>query len=176
MSIRTEARSRLFGVSAFALVASFCATAATAETAPAAATEQKTEPAAKTDIAEGSDIVVTATRVAQPAAEVGQAVTVVTRDEIDRRQTVSVADLLSTTPGVTVTRNGSLGGFTGVLERYTYPKLFNLYLDPKEQHNYLTRKLAYIEAFQLGMRSHLATFKKFPAKKVMGIKVADKRE
>ena len=60
------------------------------------------------------DIVVTATRVAQPAAEVGQAVTVITRDEIDRRQTVSVADLLSTTPGVTVTRNGSIGGFTGV--------------------------------------------------------------
>ncbi|MCZ3159290.1 TonB-dependent receptor plug domain-containing protein, partial [Acinetobacter baumannii] len=46
--------------------------------------------------------------------EVGQAVTVITRDEIDRCQTVSVADLLSTTPGVTVTRNGSLGGFTGV--------------------------------------------------------------
>ncbi|MCP3736442.1 TonB-dependent receptor [Sphingomonas sp. RP10(2022)] len=60
------------------------------------------------------EIVVTANRVAQPASEVGQAVTVVTRDEIDRRQTVSVADLLSTTPGVTVTRNGSLGGFTGV--------------------------------------------------------------
>ncbi len=50
------------------------------------------------------------------------------------------------------------GGFTGVLERYAYPKLFNLYLDPKEQHNYLTRKLAYIEAFQLGMRNHLGTF------------------
>ena len=66
------------------------------------------------DPANSDDIVVTATRVAQPAAEVGQAVTVITRDEIDRRQTVSVADLLSTTPGVTVTRNGSLGGFTGV--------------------------------------------------------------
>jgi len=67
------------------------------------------------------------------------------------------------------------GGFTGVLERFAYPRLYNLYLDPKEQHNYLTRKLAYIEAFQLGMRNHLATFKRFPAKKVMGIKVADRR-
>lgn len=77
--------------------------------APAAAQIAPTADPANTD-----DIVVTATRVAQPAAEVGQAVTVITRDEIDRRQTVSVADLLSTTPGVTVTRNGSLGGFTGV--------------------------------------------------------------
>jgi hypothetical protein len=68
-----------------------------------------------------------------------------------------------------------IGGFTGVLERFAYPRLYNLYLDPKEQHNYLTRKLAYIEAFQLGLRNHLATFKKHPPKKVMGVKVADKR-
>jgi hypothetical protein len=67
------------------------------------------------------------------------------------------------------------GGFTGVLERFAYPRLYNLYLDPKEQHNYLTRKLAYIEAFQLGLRTHLATFKRFPPKKVMGLKVEDKR-
>ncbi|MFW1406292.1 hypothetical protein ACEV85_23880, partial [Vibrio parahaemolyticus] len=41
---------------------SFCATAAAAETAPAVAAEQRAEPAPKTDIAEGSDIVVTATK------------------------------------------------------------------------------------------------------------------
>ena len=68
-----------------------------------------------------------------------------------------------------------VGGFTGTLDRFAYPRLYNLYLDPKEQHNYLTRKLAYIEAFQLGMRNHLATFRKYPPKKVMGIKAADKR-
>ena len=68
-----------------------------------------------------------------------------------------------------------IGGFTGTLDRFAYPRLYNLYLDPKEQHNYLTRKLAYIEAFQLGMRTHLATFRKYPPKKVMGVKVADKR-
>ena len=67
------------------------------------------------------------------------------------------------------------GGFTGVLERFAYPRLYNLYLDPKEQHNYLTRKLAYVEAFQLGMRTHLGTFRRFPPKKVMGLKVEDKR-
>ena len=67
------------------------------------------------------------------------------------------------------------GGFTGTLERFAYPRLYNLYLDPKEQHNYLTRKLAYVEAFQLGIRSHLSTFRRYPPKKVMGVKVADKR-
>jgi arylsulfatase len=67
------------------------------------------------------------------------------------------------------------GGFTGILQRHTYPKLFNLYLDPREQHNYLTRKLAYVEAFQLGMRRHLASFKRFPPKQVMGLGAADPR-
>jgi arylsulfatase len=66
------------------------------------------------------------------------------------------------------------GGFTGILQRHTYPKLFNLYLDPREQHNYLTRKLAYVEAFQLGMRRHLASFKRFPPKQVMGLGAADR--
>jgi len=33
------------------------------------------------------------------------------------------------------------GGFTGVTQRYTYARLYNLYLDPKEQHSYTTRKL-----------------------------------
>jgi len=67
------------------------------------------------------------------------------------------------------------GGFTGVQQHHTYPKLYNLYLDPKETHNYMTRKLAYMEAFQLGMRQHLATFKKYPPKRVMGLAAADPR-
>ena len=44
------------------------------------------------------------------------------------------------------------GGFTGVTQNYTYARSFNLYLDPKEQHSYLTRKLAYNEAFLDGHR------------------------
>jgi arylsulfatase A-like enzyme len=60
------------------------------------------------------------------------------------------------------------GGFTGVLERYAYARLYNLYLDPKETHNYMTRKLAYLDAFQNGIRRHLGSFRQFPAKKVLG--------
>lgn len=67
------------------------------------------------------------------------------------------------------------GGFTGVLQEHAYAKLFNLYLDPKESHNYMTRKLAYMEAFQLGIRDHLATFKAYPPKKVMGLAAEDPR-
>ncbi|MEG3145845.1 TonB-dependent receptor [Sphingomonas sp. RT2P30] len=59
------------------------------------------------------DIVVAA-GVPQYAREVGQAVTVLTRADIERRQAVSIADLLATTPGITVSRNGPVGGFTAL--------------------------------------------------------------
>jgi len=62
------------------------------------------------------------------------------------------------------------GGFTGVTQRYTYPRLYNLYLDPKETHSYLTRKLAYVEVLREGMRAHLATFQAYPPKRVMGLR------
>jgi len=61
------------------------------------------------------------------------------------------------------------GGFTGVSQRYPYGRLYNLYLDPKETRSYLIRKLAYLESFQSGMRNHLATFKKYPPKVVVGL-------
>jgi arylsulfatase A-like enzyme len=61
------------------------------------------------------------------------------------------------------------GGFTGVTQPYTYPRLYNLYLDPKETRNYFTRKLAYNEVFLDGMREHLRTFRDYPPKRVMGL-------
>ncbi len=61
------------------------------------------------------------------------------------------------------------GGFTGVSQKYPYGRLYNLYLDPKETRSYLIRKLAYLESFQEGARSHLATFKKYPPKVVVGL-------
>ena len=67
------------------------------------------------------------------------------------------------------------GGFTGVLQRFTYARLYNLYLDPKETHNYMTRKLAYVEAFQTGIRAHLGSFKRYPPKTVMGLNAPDHR-
>jgi vitamin B12 transporter len=73
-------------------------------------------PACAQDIpdADAPEVVVTATRAAQPLSEIGQAVTVIDRAEIERRQTTIVSDLLATTPGVTVTRNGTVGALTSV--------------------------------------------------------------
>ncbi len=50
----------------------------------------------------------------------------------------------------TTTTCMNLGGFSGVTQKYTYGRLYNLYLDPKETHSYMIRKLAYLEAFQRG--------------------------
>jgi arylsulfatase len=61
------------------------------------------------------------------------------------------------------------GGFTGVRQQYTYPRLYNLYLDPKESHSYLTRKLAYLEALQSGAAAHVRTFRDYPPKRVVGM-------
>ena len=61
------------------------------------------------------------------------------------------------------------GGFTGVTQRYTYARLYNLYLDPKEQHSYTTRKLAYTDAFIHAIRHHLGTFHDYPPKQLMGL-------
>lgn len=54
-------------------------------------------------------IVVTANRVPTPAAEVGSAVTVITRQELEDRQIRQVSDVLRTVPGVAVNRTGPLG-------------------------------------------------------------------
>jgi vitamin B12 transporter len=66
-------------------------------------------------LAQGADdVVVTATGVAQPADQAGQAVTIVTRADLDTRQTVSLADYLATTPGISVARSGPIGSQTSL--------------------------------------------------------------
>lgn len=59
-------------------------------------------------------IIVVASGVAQRADEVGRSVTVIDRAEIEQRQTVALSDLLATTPGITVVRNGGLGTATAL--------------------------------------------------------------
>ena len=64
--------------------------------------------------AQDDQIVVTATGIAQSRDEVGQAITVIDAETIKTRQAIDVVDLLATTPGVRFSRNGSVGGQTGV--------------------------------------------------------------
>nr|WP_294812286.1 TonB-dependent receptor [uncultured Sphingomonas sp.] len=59
-------------------------------------------------------IVVVASGVEQEAETTGRSITVLDRDLIEARQTVSLSDLLATTPGVSSTRNGGPGGVTAV--------------------------------------------------------------
>ena len=66
---------------------------------------------------DGESIVVTATRSETRLSEVGQTISVLDRALIEQRQTVSLADLLRTTPGVTIARNGGPGGLTSVFIR-----------------------------------------------------------
>ncbi len=58
--------------------------------------------------------IIVVTGAPQTRDEVGQAVTEIDLRTIQARQTTSIADFLSTTPGVTVSRNGGQGGFSAV--------------------------------------------------------------
>lgn len=60
------------------------------------------------------NVVVTANRIEQDAARVGDSVTLISAREQRRSQKTAVSDLLAMTPGVTVTRNGPLGGNTSL--------------------------------------------------------------
>lgn len=64
-----------------------------------------------------SDIVVTATREPTPLTQVGQSVSVVTRDEIERVQAISATDVLSRLPGISVVQSGGFGQPSSVFIR-----------------------------------------------------------
>lgn len=68
-----------------------------------------------------SPIVVTASRTAETADETLAPVSVITREDIDRRQPPTVLELLRTEAGVDVARNGGPGGATSVFIRGTNP-------------------------------------------------------
>ncbi len=57
-------------------------------------------------------IVVSANRIEQPLSRVGDSVTLIAPEQVRASQKRTVSDLLATTPGVTVSRNGGLGGST----------------------------------------------------------------
>jgi arylsulfatase len=54
------------------------------------------------------------------------------------------------------------GGFCGYTAHYTYGKTFNLFLDPKEEHSFMIRKLVYAPVFGLLESRQKKTFEKYP--------------
>ncbi|HVN46404.1 MAG TPA: TonB-dependent receptor [Steroidobacteraceae bacterium] len=64
-------------------------------------------------------VVVSATRVATPAAEVASSVTVITSADIEARQERTISEVLKDVPGLNVVQTGGAGGVTSVFMRGT---------------------------------------------------------
>ena len=111
---RVAAKRAVFPA-AFCLSSLLCALAAVNSSAAESAADDRTddEPAAL----QVGDVVVTATRTETPAAQVASSVTVVTSEEIERRQLRLVTDVLRRIPGVDVRRNGGPGTTTSIFIR-----------------------------------------------------------
>jgi vitamin B12 transporter len=69
------------------------------------------------ETARDEGVVVTATRLATPAANIGSAVTVITREDIERSQARTIGELLRNVPGLAVVQSGAPGGQTSVFLR-----------------------------------------------------------
>ncbi|CAN5862288.1 TonB-dependent receptor [soil metagenome] len=82
--------------------------------APLAAQEQEPDALAAIPV---PPIVVTVSRVETDASRAASAITVVTREEIERRQLVTVQEALRNVPGVSLVRTGGPGGSTSVFLR-----------------------------------------------------------
>ena len=63
------------------------------------------------------ETVITPTRTLTRLEKIGSAVTVITRDEIEKSQAHEVADLLRKVPGISVTQSGRTGGQVSVFTR-----------------------------------------------------------
>lgn len=97
------------------------ASAASVPAAPALAQEgeqgaQETSPGESAAVtgARRRDEIVVASGVGEYAEQIGRAVTLLTRTDIEESQALALSDLLRRVPGVSVSRNGGIGSFTGV--------------------------------------------------------------
>jgi vitamin B12 transporter len=74
---------------------------------------------AQEDTSDLAQVIVTASRKAEPVADAIASVTVITRADIDRLQPQSVSDLLTGLAGISIASNGDLGKTTSVYVRGT---------------------------------------------------------
>jgi vitamin B12 transporter len=70
-----------------------------------------------TDLTTLEPVVVTATKIETPLSEVASSVTVITRQEIEDKQSNSVEEVLRSVPGLDVVRQGGLGQQTSIFLR-----------------------------------------------------------
>lgn len=76
-----------------------------------------------------SPVVVTATRVSQPVADVLADVSIIDRETIERSGAVGVVDLLGRLPGIEVARNGGPGSVSSVFIRGAESRFTAVYID-----------------------------------------------
>lgn len=95
-------------------LAFLAASPALSQTAQTTQVAQLVQPAAPRQLKE---MVVSATRSAQPIGDVVADVTLIDRETIERAGPVGLADILARVPGVQITRNGGMGANTSVFVR-----------------------------------------------------------
>lgn len=105
-----------WAVSAFALAAAFSASA-------------QTDVASQNAVGQMNEVVVTATRIAQPLSDLVADVTILDRDTLDRSGAGGLADVLARVPGVEMNRNGGPGGNTSVFIRGAETRFTAVYID-----------------------------------------------
>ncbi len=66
------------------------------------------------DDSDDEAIIVTALGIEQPQSDANVAIGVLTEDQIERQGTATVIDQIARLPGVSISRNGPVGGFAGV--------------------------------------------------------------
>lgn len=74
-------------------------------------------------------VVVSATRIPTPAAEVASSITVITAKEIEEKQRRTLPDVLADVPGMNVVQTGSPGGVTSVFTRGTNANHTKVFID-----------------------------------------------
>ncbi len=79
--------------------------------------------------------VVTATRIAMPVEQLGSSVTVIGGEELERRQTRIVSDVLRDVPGLAVNRSGVVGNLTQIRIRGAEPNQSLVVIDGVRVNN-----------------------------------------
>jgi vitamin B12 transporter len=94
----------------------FAATALSVSMAASAAFAQSAAPEGSTNL---GPVVVTANRLPTPLTEVASSITLITADDIARKQETTLPDVLKDAPGLNVVQSGGPGGQTSVFMRGT---------------------------------------------------------
>ncbi len=74
-------------------------------------------------------VVVTATRTETPLSQIGSSVTIITAEEIEKKQQSKVIDVLRSAPGISIAQNGGMGSSVSIYQRGTDTKHTLILLD-----------------------------------------------